>query len=69
MATLHIRDLKDSVKARLKVRAARNGRSISAFDAQTAAIALAADASLATRNVKDFQGCGLKLIDPWKAKD
>jgi antitoxin FitA len=30
MATLHIRDLKDSVKTRLKVRAARNGRSMEA---------------------------------------
>jgi hypothetical protein len=36
------------------------------LDAQIAAIALAAGASLATRNVTDFQGCNLKLIDPWK---
>jgi antitoxin FitA len=30
MATLHIRDLKDSVKESLRVRAARNGRSMEA---------------------------------------
>jgi len=41
------------------------GRPISQFDAQIAAIALRHDATLATRNVKDFEGCGLRLIDPW----
>lgn len=30
MATLHIRDLKDSVKEKLRVRAAENGRSMEA---------------------------------------
>jgi plasmid stability protein len=30
MATLHIRDLKDSVKERIRVRAARHGRSMEA---------------------------------------
>ena len=30
MATLHIRDLKDSVKEKLRVRAAQNGRSMEA---------------------------------------
>jgi len=29
---------------------------------------LANGASLATRNVMDFEGCGVNLIDPWKAK-
>src|SRR5665213_1323399 len=47
----------------------REGKPISAFDAQIAAITLAAGASLATRNVADFEGCGVKLIDPWKAID
>lgn len=41
------------------------GRPISQFDAQIAAIALRHDATLATRNVKDFEGCGLRLVDPW----
>ena len=41
------------------------GRPISQFDAQIAAIALHNDASLATRNFKDFDGCGLRLINPF----
>jgi hypothetical protein len=41
------------------------GRPISQFDAQIAAIALCHGDKLATRNVSDFEGCGLSLIDPW----
>ena len=43
----------------------RAGRPISQFDAQIAAIALAHRASLVTRNVGDFEGCGLALVNPW----
>jgi predicted nucleic acid-binding protein len=43
----------------------RAGRPISHFDAQIAAIARTTGASLATRNVDDFDGCGLKLLNPW----
>jgi predicted nucleic acid-binding protein len=43
----------------------RAGRPIAAFDAQIAAIARTHDAALATRNVGDFAGCGLEIIDPW----
>jgi hypothetical protein len=32
---------------------------------QIAAIARTHDARLATRNVRDFQDCGIELIDPW----
>jgi toxin FitB len=38
---------------------------VSQFDAQIAAIAQAAGATLATRNVKDFRNCELSIIDPW----
>lgn len=42
------------------------GRPISQFDCQIAAIARAHGAPIATRNVKDFQGCGLEILDPWQ---
>ena len=41
------------------------GRPISQFDAQIAAIALCHGHQLATRNVSDFKGCGIALVDPW----
>ena len=45
------------------------GRPISTEDAQIAAIALANNLSLATRNVSDFEGIdGLQLANPWLAK-
>jgi toxin FitB len=43
----------------------RAGRPISHFDAQIAAIALSSGAAIATRNVADFEGCGVALVDPW----
>ncbi|NKM13637.1 PIN domain-containing protein [Rhizobium laguerreae] len=41
------------------------GRPIRQFDAQIAAIAISRGASLATRNVSDFEGIGLQIINPW----
>ena len=35
------------------------------LSAQIAAIAVAHQASVATRNVADFEGCGTEVIDPW----
>jgi predicted nucleic acid-binding protein len=43
----------------------RRGRPISQFDAQIAAIARATGAGLATRNVSDFDHCGIEVVDPW----
>ena len=43
----------------------RAGRPISEADARIAAIARSHGAALATRNVGDFAGCKLELIDPW----
>ena len=43
----------------------RAGRPISQSDAQIAAIARSRGATLATRNVKDFDGCGVEVVDPW----
>ena len=43
------------------------GRPISQFDAQIAAIARHRGARLATRNLADFEGCGVVLVNPWTA--
>jgi hypothetical protein len=43
----------------------RAGRPIAHFDAQIAAIARTAGAVVATRNVADFEGCGVPLVNPW----
>jgi len=41
------------------------GRPISQFDATIAAITRSRGASLATRNAKDFEGCGIDVVNPW----
>jgi toxin FitB len=41
------------------------GRAIGDLDSQIAGIAFSRGASLATRNVRDFEGCGVELINPW----
>ncbi|MBA3489575.1 MAG: type II toxin-antitoxin system VapC family toxin [Longispora sp.] len=42
------------------------GLPIDGFDAQIAAICRAHEATLATRNVKDFTQTGINIIDPWQ---
>ena len=44
------------------------GRPIAEADCQIAAIARATNAPIATRNVKDFDGCGVRVINPWNAE-
>jgi predicted nucleic acid-binding protein len=41
------------------------GRPICQYDAMIAGIVRSRGAMLATRNVRDFEGCGLTLVDPW----
>jgi len=41
------------------------GRPIEFFNAQIAAIARVHEATLATRNTGDFEGCGVPLVNPW----
>ena len=50
-----------------KIASARRGagRPIQIPDAQIAAIARSRGASLATRNVADFEGTGIAVINPW----
>ena len=51
--------------ARIKTERERSGRPIMIADAQIAATALANDCELATRNVKDFEGTGVTVVNPW----
>ena len=41
------------------------GKPISQFDAMIVAMARSRGASLATRNAKDFEDCGVDVINPW----
>lgn len=42
------------------------GRPISQINAQIAAITYSNNATLATRNVDDFEECDLEIINPWE---
>jgi len=57
----------DAARVFSKIAAYRRalGRPIRHADAQIAAIAQARGAKLATRNIADFEDCGLNLVDPW----
>jgi predicted nucleic acid-binding protein len=59
----------DAARVFARVAAARRsiGRPISHPDAQIVAIAQARRAAVATRNVADFEQCGVKVINPWTA--
>jgi len=43
------------------------GKPISQFDAMIVSMARSRGASLATRNVKDFDDCGTDIVNPWTA--
>jgi toxin FitB len=46
----------------------RAGKPVGVADLQIAAIARARGAqAIATRNIADFEGCGVSLVDPWTA--
>lgn len=51
-----------------KITAARRsaGRPISQADCQIAAIAAARGGSVVTRNVRDFEGTGVAVVNPWE---
>jgi len=44
----------------------RQGKPMSGADAQIAAIARVHGATLATRNPYVFEGCGVRLVNPWE---
>jgi predicted nucleic acid-binding protein len=41
------------------------GRPISQVNAMIAAIARSRHAAVATRDTRDFEGCGVRVINPW----
>lgn len=55
--------------AEIAARRRRGGRPISHMDAQIAAIARSVGASVATRNVDDFEECGVDVVNPWGARN
>lgn len=50
----------------LAARREKAGFNTSPLDLMIAAIALTHNAKLATRNTRDFEGCGVELINPWQ---
>jgi predicted nucleic acid-binding protein len=42
-----------------------SGRTLPVIDGLLAATALQHDLSLVTRNTRDFEGLGVRLINPW----
>jgi predicted nucleic acid-binding protein len=57
----------DAAKAYAEIAAGRRsaGRPIADADCQIAAIAREAAMPVITRNTRDFEGCGIGLINPW----
>ena len=54
--------------AELAAERRRVGRNFRGADLQIASIARARSAdAIATRNIRDFAGCGVPLVDPWTA--
>ena len=58
----------EAADAQAQIAAARcaQGRPIGMPDAMIAGITRPHGATLATRNVRDFEGCGIELVDPWQ---
>ena len=55
------------IAGELSARRRRGGFTDDVRDIQIAAIALARNASVATRNVRHFAGLGLQVVNPWEA--
>jgi hypothetical protein len=46
----------------------RAGRPVATMDLMIAAVARSQGASVVTRNVADFEACGLIVVDPWNGE-
>jgi predicted nucleic acid-binding protein len=57
----------DAAKTYAEIASGRRsaGRPIADADCQVAAIARAAGAIVVSRNLRDFEGCGVDLVNPW----
>ncbi|WEK04683.1 MAG: type II toxin-antitoxin system VapC family toxin [Candidatus Devosia phytovorans] len=53
---------------RLMGEAKRAGRGLSVMDGWIAAVAIVHELVLVTRNIRDFEGLGIVLLDPWMGK-
>ena len=54
--------------ALLRGRARREGRALTLADALIAGTAAACDLTIATRNVRDFEYLGLRVVNPWSGR-
>ena len=52
--------------ARFRVQSQQQGRPLGLADALIAGTAMANDLALVTRNVRDFEGLGIDIINPWE---
>lgn len=51
--------------AKISARRRKAGRPVKELDGQIAAIAASHGLAVATRNVRDFEHCGIEIINPW----
>lgn len=54
------------IYADLRIARAKGGRPLATEDGMIAAIAKTQDATVVTRDVGGFEGCGITLINPWE---
>ena len=64
--TLPITRAEARTSARLRWRAHRSGRVLHVADALIAATAAVQELTLVTRNVRDFEGLGVPVVNPWR---
>lgn len=56
------------VYPKIVAKRAHLGRPISQFDALIASVCRSRNATIAARNVGDFEDCGLSIINPWNGR-
>ena len=58
----------NAARAYAEIAASRRsaGRPVAEFDCQIAAIAHSRSMAIATRNIRDFESMGIKILNPWE---